>query len=61
METKIEDIKIKNRILCDVLLDSSEKSVHKIYNYFQRNYNLKDFEFDKLRKYISTFFMPVFE
>jgi len=61
METKIEDIKIKNRILCDVILDGSEKSVHKIYNYFQRNYNLKHFEFDKLRKYISTFFMPVFE
>lgn len=61
MEIKIEDIRIKNKILCDIILDDSEKSVHKIYNYFKCNYNLNDFEFNKLRKYISISFMSLFK
>jgi len=57
----MENINIKTRIICDVVLEGSERDVNKIYNYFQRNYNLNDPEFDKLRKYISTSFMPVLE
>lgn len=60
-KVKMENINIKNGVLCDLVLDGSERNINKIYNYFQRNYNQNNFEFEKLKKYISIFFMPVLE
>lgn len=58
----MENINIKNRVLCDVALkNGSERNVNEIYNYFQRNYSLNDFEFDKVKKFVSTSFMPILE
>jgi len=57
----MNNIKVMNKILSDILLGSKEANVDSLVNYVRTKFELNDERIDGIRDKLCRYFMPAFE